>query len=87
MAILLFIVGCGLGATAYWRDWSPDSGYRMTCVILSAAMFAMSLVAASIGVTVQLINFRFLELDSLLRRRRRGEPTAAQHGERYEQDA
>ena len=86
MAILLFIVGCGLGGTAYWRSWSPDSGYRMTCVILSAAMFAMSLVAASIGVTVQLINFRFLELDSLLRRRRRGEIPAAQNGERHEHE-
>ena len=30
----------------------------------------MSLVSAGIGVIVQLVNFRFLELDSVLRRSR-----------------
>ena len=75
MAILLFLAACGFGAAVYWGSWPPDSGYRMTLMVLAATMLAMSLVAASIGVTVQLINFRFLELDSLLRRRRQeGQP-------------
>ena len=75
MAILLFLAACGFGAAVYWGSWPPDSGYRMTLMVLAATMLAMSLVAASIGVTVQRINFRFLELDSLLRRRRQeGQP-------------
>ncbi len=70
MGIVLFLVGCGLGATVRFCDWAPGSGYRLSLIMGAATAMAMSLIAVSIGVTVQLINFRFLELDSVLRRRR-----------------
>lgn len=72
LAIALFLVAVVLGVTVYVGKWQPDSGYRLSLTILAATLTAMSLIAASIGVIVQLINFRFLELGSLLRRRRRG---------------
>jgi glycosyltransferase involved in cell wall biosynthesis len=70
LAILLFLAACGCGGTVFWGNLRHDSTWRMSLIVLSATFMAMSLVAASIGVIVQLINFRFLELDSLLRRRR-----------------
>lgn len=71
MGILLFLVGLILGMTAWFADWSPDSGYRLSVIIVAGTCLAMSLVAAGIGIIVQLVNFRFLELDSVLRRQRR----------------
>lgn len=82
MAILLFLAGGGFAASVYWGTWPADSGYRMALIVLSATMLAMSLIAASIGVTVQLINFRFLELDSLLRRRRTVDAPPHEHPRR-----
>ena len=38
-------------------------------IAMAATGLAMSLVSASIGIIVQLINFRFLEADSIRRRR------------------
>jgi glycosyltransferase involved in cell wall biosynthesis len=69
IGILLFLGSAGLAAMVATRSWNPDSGFRISLIILAAALLAMSLVAVSIGVIVQLINFRFLELDSVLRRR------------------
>lgn len=70
IGILLFLaaVGCGLGV--FLGHWQPDSSYRLALIVGVFALAAMSLVAVSIGVIVQLINFRFWELDSILRRRR-----------------
>ncbi len=70
LAILFFLATIGLGVGVYVGKWDPESGYRQSMIVLAATLLAMSLIAASIGVIVQLINFRFLELDSLLRRRR-----------------
>ncbi|RIK69398.1 MAG: glycosyl transferase [Planctomycetota bacterium] len=70
LAILFFVMGCLCGVWLSAGQWGPDSGYRLAMIVIGATMMAMSLIAASIGVIVQLINFRFLELDSLLRRRR-----------------
>lgn len=73
LAILFFLAAAG-GALGVWLgEWSEGSGYRLTIIVVSATMLAMSLIAASIGVIVQLINFRFLELGSLLRRRAGGD--------------
>ncbi len=72
MGIVLFLVSCGLGAAVRFCEWPPDSGYRVSLIMGAATAMAMSLIAVSIGVTVQLINFRFLELDSVLRRHRPG---------------
>lgn len=71
LAILFFLMGGLCGVWVSTDQFSPDSGYRLAMIVIGATMMAMSLIAASIGVIVQLINFRFLELDSLLRRRRR----------------
>lgn len=68
LGIVFFLAACGCAAGVWLGHWSPDSSYRMALVAGAFALMAMSLVAAAIGVIVQLINFRFLELDSLLRR-------------------
>jgi len=70
MGIVLFLVSCGFGAAVRFCEWPPGSGHRLSLITVAATTMAMSLIAVSIGVTVQLINFRFLELDSVLRRRR-----------------
>lgn len=70
LAILFFVMGCLCGVWLSAGNWGLDSGYRLAMIVIGATLMAMSLIAASIGVIVQLINFRFLELDSLLRRRR-----------------
>jgi glycosyltransferase involved in cell wall biosynthesis len=70
MGILFFLLSIVLGAGVWYGPWGPTSGYRMAFIVLAATLLAMSLVAVSIGVIVQLINFRFLELDSLMRRRK-----------------
>ena len=68
MGIFFFILSVILGATVWYGHFDVTSGYRMAFIVLAAALLAMSLITVSIGVIVQLINFRFLELDSLLRR-------------------
>lgn len=72
LAILLFAAGVGLGLVIFVQQWAPESGMRLSFIVTSATLMAMSLVSLGIGVIVQLINFRFLELDSLLRRRTGG---------------
>lgn len=71
VGILLFIGCVAFALTAKYGSWAPESGYRLAAIVLAGACLAMSLVSCGIGVTVQLINFRFLELDSVLRRQRR----------------
>jgi len=66
--ILFLLTGCVLGLAVRYGEWMPASGHRMFAIVLAAVLLAMSLIAVSIGVIVQLINFRFLELDSVLRR-------------------
>jgi glycosyltransferase involved in cell wall biosynthesis len=70
MGILFFLTSGLLGSAVWYGPWGPSSGYRMAFTVLAATLLAMSLIAVSIGVIVQLINFRFLELDSLVRRRK-----------------
>lgn len=68
---IFFLVLSVLGAVTLWMgDWSAGSGTRLALIVTSATLMAMSLVAASIGLIVQLINFRFLELDSVTKRHR-----------------
>ncbi|MFH1420215.1 MAG: glycosyltransferase [Planctomycetota bacterium] len=69
LGILFFVAAVLLGVVAKF-SFAPESGYRLAFIVLSGASVAMSLMACSIGVIVQLINFRFLESDSVLRRRR-----------------
>jgi hypothetical protein len=71
LGILFFLLACGAAAWVRFGDWSPESVVRLSLMIGAATLLAMSLVAVGIGLIVQLINFRFLELDSVLRRSRR----------------
>jgi len=68
MGIVLFALATGLGAWGAYGAWEQSPNFRLAVIVLAASALAMSLIAVSIGVIVQLINFRFLELDSLLRR-------------------
>lgn len=68
LGILFLLAGCVPALAARYGTGEPASGYRMFAIILTAVLWAMSLITVSIGVIVQLINFRFLELDSVLRR-------------------
>jgi hypothetical protein len=70
LAIVFFVLAVACGLTVMFVEWHPASVYRLSMIVGAFALLAMSLVAASIGVIVQLINFRFWELDSVLRRRR-----------------
>lgn len=72
MGIVFFVLSLGSGLWAWFADWASGSGYRLAVIVGSATLMAMSLIAVSIGVIVQLINFRFLELDSVMRRNREG---------------
>lgn len=69
MGIVFFVLSLSSGLWAWFGGWSENSGYRLSVIIGSATLMAMSLGAVAIGVIVQLVNFRFLELDSVLRRR------------------
>ncbi|MBN2562456.1 MAG: glycosyltransferase [Phycisphaerae bacterium] len=69
IGIILFLVSLGLAVVA-GSACGPGSGYRLASIVLAGTSLAMSLIACSIGVIVQLVNFRFLELDSVLRRQR-----------------
>jgi len=79
MGIALFLLSCGLGAFVWFREWPTGSGYQLSLIMGAGTTMAMSLIAVSIGVTVQLINFRFLELDSVLRRGRSSLDKDASH--------
>ncbi len=79
MGIALFLLSCGLGAFVWFREWPTGSGYQLSLIMGAVTTMAMSLIAVSIGVTVQLINFRFLELDSVLRRGRSSLDKDASH--------
>ncbi|HWL91899.1 MAG TPA: glycosyltransferase, partial [Phycisphaerae bacterium] len=69
LGIAFFVLSILSGLWAWFGDWGRESGARVSVIVGAAALMAMSLIAASIGVVVQLVNFRFLELDSVLRRR------------------
>jgi glycosyltransferase involved in cell wall biosynthesis len=70
LGIILFLLAATCGLIVRLNQWPGTSGMRMSLIVLAATFVAMSLIAVSIGVIVQLINFRFLELDSVLRRHR-----------------
>ena len=70
MGIFFFLMSLGMALAVRLGDWPGGSAYRTSLIIGAATLMAMSLIAVSIGVIVQLINFRFLELDSVLRRLR-----------------
>lgn len=69
IGIALFIVSAVLGSLGFADSGADHPGRRTALIVLGATSLAMSLVSASIGVIVQLINFRFLEADSIRRRR------------------
>lgn len=70
IGIILFAVSAAMVVSALSTPKSDESIYRTTLIVLGATSMGMSLVSAGIGVIVQLINFRFLELDSVSRRGR-----------------
>jgi glycosyltransferase involved in cell wall biosynthesis len=70
LGILLLIVSGACGVAVSACRWSPESSYRLALIVGAFVMLAMSMIAMSIGVIVQFINFRLLELDSTLRRGR-----------------
>ena len=70
MSILFFLLSIGGGVLIWLRHWPVDSGAGLALTIAAATLMAMSLAAAGIGLIVQLINFRFLELDSVTKRHR-----------------
>lgn len=72
MGIALMGLSLGCGAWVLFGEAGGDSTRRTLFIVATFTLLAMSLIAASIGVIVQLINFRFLELDSVLRRNRGG---------------
>ena len=80
MGIFFFVLSIAGGLTIWMRDWSPGSGVRLALMLTSATLMAMSLIAASIGLVVQLINFRFLELDSVTKRHRLRMERGLRHG-------
>ncbi len=70
MGIAFMALSLGSGAWVLFGEAGADSTRRTLFIVATFTLLAMSLIAASIGVIVQLINFRFLELDSVLRRSR-----------------
>lgn len=70
MGIVFLLLSIAGGLAIWMREWAPGSGVRLAIMLTSATLMAMSLIAASIGLIVQLINFRFLELDSVTKRHR-----------------
>ncbi len=73
IGIILFALALAMVLTAMSTPKDDGSLYRTTLIVLGATSMGMSLVSAGIGVIVQLVNFRFLELDSVLRRSRPSE--------------
>ncbi|QOJ02356.1 MAG: glycosyltransferase [Planctomycetia bacterium] len=72
MGLALMALSMACGAWVLFGEAGADSTRRTLFIVATFTLLAMSLIAASIGVIVQLINFRFLELDSVLRRSRGG---------------
>jgi glycosyltransferase involved in cell wall biosynthesis len=70
LGILMFIASISCGLSVMLGHWPTDSNWRVGLITGGFVLLAMSLVTAAIGVIVQLVNFRFLELDSVLRRDR-----------------
>lgn len=79
MGIAFLLISGGLSAEIWFGHLDPKSGYRLTLIIGAGTFLAMSLIAMSIGVIVQLVNFRFLELDSVLRRRQSSNANEREH--------
>lgn len=69
IGIILFTLAAAMLYKALSTPTDDATVYRTTLIVLGATSMGMSLVSAGIGVIVQLVNFRFLELDSVLRRR------------------
>jgi len=69
IGIVLFIIAALFGLSGLSDTVAEHATRRTVYAVLGATSLAMSLVSASIGVIVQLINFRFLEADSIRRRR------------------
>jgi len=69
IGIVLFLISVLLGVRGITMQPEAGSADRTWLIVIAATTLAMSLASAGIGVIVQLINFRFLELDSILRRR------------------
>lgn len=86
MGIVFFLLSAILGGLVWWGPWEQTSGYRISFIVLGATLLAMSLVAVSIGVIVQLINFRFLELDSVMHRQEGGSQVVDRAGRGHESE-
>jgi len=69
IGLVLFAISVGLAMSGFSDDMAAHPGRRTAMIAMAATGLAMSLVSASIGIIVQLINFRFLEADSIRRRR------------------
>lgn len=69
IGLLLFAISLGLAMSGFSDEMVAHPGRRTWMIAMAATGLAMSLIAAGIGIIVQLINFRFLEADSIRRRR------------------
>lgn len=68
VGIVFFLVAL---AAAVWGAGLETTANRAVMFIAAGVSMVTSLISIGIGVTVQLVNFRFLELDSVLRRKER----------------
>jgi len=69
IGLVLLAISFGLAWSGFSEELASQSGRRTWMIAMAATGLAMSLVSASIGIIVQLVNFRFLEADSIRRRR------------------
>lgn len=69
IGLVLFAISLILALSGFSEALANQPGRRTWMIAMAATGLAMSLVSASIGIIVQLINFRFLEADSIRRRR------------------
>jgi glycosyltransferase involved in cell wall biosynthesis len=67
IGIVLFLLAVVTGLSVVYGG-PYEAATRTLLIVLAGTTLAMSLISASIGVIVQLINFRFLEADSVRRR-------------------
>lgn len=70
IGLILFAVACSVAMKAILTPPHEGSVFRTSLIVIAATTMAMGLISAGIGIIVQLVNFRFLELDSVRRRRR-----------------
>lgn len=68
VGIVFFLIAL---AAAVWGAGLETAANRAVMFIAAGVSMVTSLISIGIGVTVQLVNFRFLELDSVLRRKDR----------------